>query len=503
MGVWKRACLYVTRKWVRSILLFVVFFVMELFLLTGLMMREGAKKAVDDTRHTFTTGLTIDWIMMPNAYDFLDEHINEKGELVMKIKLPFVKKEHIKELLAIDGVTGFYAKTQQVEAYTGLTVKPGHHAWLLDFLDGKYSEEYEGERESLEEFRGPSETEAHYNRFIPVYDSEWHPAFVNGALELVEGRHVRLGDEGKAVISDVVAQANGLKPGDKVKAQNSDIFTGELYGSIYETEIVGIYHVNFEQEITKWTYEDDILANTLFCAPGIEYWSRYENQIYTGADIIAEESEYNIGSMVLFVEDPMLLDSVKEKLLAFDAVDWKYYNIGSYDKDYKDALKPLFTVKKLSGVLIAVITSGALVILFLIFTMWMRSRRYEMDIFSSVGITKKNMLLQCMLECFCIGLLAFLAAVLLAGPVSEMMGNGLQAYLSSKSSPDAYEVTFQQGTQALEVDRLPAKGGHLAYEITPGKIIAVFLVMAQTSAVSVCIAFLRMFQARPHRQRHN
>jgi len=105
-------------------------------------MREGAKKAVDDTRHTFTTGLTIDWIMMPNAYDFLDEHINEKGELVMKIKLPFVKKEHIKELLAIDGVTGFYAKTQQVEAYTGLTVKPGHHAWLLDFLDGKYSEEY-------------------------------------------------------------------------------------------------------------------------------------------------------------------------------------------------------------------------------------------------------------------------------------------------------------------------------------------------------------------------
>lgn len=48
-------------------------------------MREGAKKAVDDTRHTFTTGLTIDWIMMPNAYDFLDEHINEKGELVIKI----------------------------------------------------------------------------------------------------------------------------------------------------------------------------------------------------------------------------------------------------------------------------------------------------------------------------------------------------------------------------------------------------------------------------------
>ena len=60
MGVVKRAYLYVMRKKVRSILLFLIFFVSGLFLLTGLSIKQGAKKAAEDVRKTLTAGLRIE-----------------------------------------------------------------------------------------------------------------------------------------------------------------------------------------------------------------------------------------------------------------------------------------------------------------------------------------------------------------------------------------------------------------------------------------------------------
>lgn len=48
MGVFKRAYLYVTRKKVRSILLFLIMLVTGLFLLVGLSIRASAQKAADE-----------------------------------------------------------------------------------------------------------------------------------------------------------------------------------------------------------------------------------------------------------------------------------------------------------------------------------------------------------------------------------------------------------------------------------------------------------------------
>ena len=79
MGVVKRAYLYVTRKKVRSILLFLIFFVSGLFLLTGLSIKQGAKKAAEDVRKTLTAGLRIE-TNIPDPYAITEDSINEDGE---------------------------------------------------------------------------------------------------------------------------------------------------------------------------------------------------------------------------------------------------------------------------------------------------------------------------------------------------------------------------------------------------------------------------------------
>ena len=191
MGIGKRAFLYITHKKVRSILLFLIFFVSALFLLTGISIKREAKNAAEEFKKTLTMGLKLD-TTMPYADGVVDESINADGEIVIKYTVPFIYERHIKEFLAIDGVSGFYCDNlQSKSAYTGLSLYPGYYSWCLDILDGKVIAEDEQKKRELElgymeDSRSHYERGAHTNRFLIVYDSEWHPAFVNGAAELTE-----------------------------------------------------------------------------------------------------------------------------------------------------------------------------------------------------------------------------------------------------------------------------------------------------------------------------
>lgn len=59
MGVFKRAILYLTRKKMRSILLFLLLFFMGLFMLAGLSIRSGADQAAEEMRKSISSGLEI------------------------------------------------------------------------------------------------------------------------------------------------------------------------------------------------------------------------------------------------------------------------------------------------------------------------------------------------------------------------------------------------------------------------------------------------------------
>lgn len=83
MGIGKRAFLYVTRKRMRSILLFLLFFASGLFFLMGLSIKQVAKKAAEDFQKTLTTGLRIEGKMVdPSSLWNISK--NEKGEDIIR-----------------------------------------------------------------------------------------------------------------------------------------------------------------------------------------------------------------------------------------------------------------------------------------------------------------------------------------------------------------------------------------------------------------------------------
>ena len=118
--------------------------------------------------------------------------------MVRTLKVPLLTRSKLKEILQIDGVQGYYTQMGHETLYTGLDVHPGGYSNSPDTLaeDGTDAE-------------GQSEEDAynfdvysHVNGFYLVDEGKWHPFFINGALELVEGRNIEAEDSGKAVISE-------------------------------------------------------------------------------------------------------------------------------------------------------------------------------------------------------------------------------------------------------------------------------------------------------------
>ena len=137
MGTWKRAYLYVTRKRMRSMLLFLIFLTAGLFLFIGISIRRSAGEAAEDFQKTLKTGLRVEG-MIVDAAAAMDITDNEKGEKVIRYKIPFMMEEHIEEFLAIDGVSGFYCESmERMNGYTGLSLHPGYYAWCMDIISGK------------------------------------------------------------------------------------------------------------------------------------------------------------------------------------------------------------------------------------------------------------------------------------------------------------------------------------------------------------------------------
>lgn len=488
----KRAWLYVRRKKARSIWMFMIMFVMGLFVLVGLSVRSSAKQAAEEVRKSIRTGIEVK-LKAISGNELAETYTNEKGETVIVPKVPLLTKPKLEQLLSIEGIDGFFANKGSDKLYTGLENHPGFYASVIQqYEENRLEDMDETEQKELVEL---CEFSSRANAFYQIQDGRWHPFFTNGALELVEGRHIKLGDIGKAVISEELAEKNGIRIGDTIEAQNYDFITKEKYGDIYKSEVVGIFRINFEQKVSEYTTEQDLLSNIIFTDEEIGYWSQVEYNTHYMRDVLARNE--NIGNITFFVEDPLILDEVREHLLEVDTIDWSYYDLTDYDDDYRVAAGPLLSMVRLSTALIAALVIGALVILSLILSMWIRSREREIGILLSVGVSKMAVVIQLLLECCLIALAAFCLAGLLAKPVTNRVGDALAKAVSPSENTGDYEVKGQEGTWDVVVNKLPKEQIILEYDIAPQTEALVLLAMLLVAVISVAVSSMHIISQNP------
>ena len=397
----KRALLYICRKKKFSILLFLLLALLFSACLMGIIMVRGLEDTQSTLRRTFAGSFYVstDW----NSVGTHPENVPG---------FEFLNDEMAERIGDFEGITAVNATAYDFLASDELTLIPGAHARYLketDPADASY-------KNKLYFTKSPSYA---FNSY-----SELAPEFRMGQYTLVKGRHITPEDTHVAIISDVLAEQNGLDVGDSYYVYDYDV-TGAFpnYNGIdFDLTIVGIYHVEAQQKTTKFTNESDIAANKVF------------SDIRTKVETQQLANDYVYYPFVyFFVDDPAHIDEIMAAEQERDDIPWEYYLIEADETEYASVAEPLRSMHTTIIVVTCIVAVVLLILLYLVLRMSLQSRRQETRVYRCLGYSKRNIWGQFVIEGVLLALLAFIPAAALAPPCTAAMGGAVENIVAAQN----------------------------------------------------------------------
>ena len=402
MNVYKRALLYVIRKKGKSLTLFLLLLLITVSVMVGISIRDGTAKAAENLRTTIGASFTMSGNI--NNLDFRD---NEAGYTAEKIPISLNTVEQIRN---IEGI-----KIYNAEQHTSVTV------WGIYYLSGMPSGSLSANTET-------------------AYQTD----FMNGILELAEGRHITEDDRDAALISDKLASENNLQVGSELILESASDDSREQTKVL----IVGLYSSDGKME-----YDND----TIFTTHDV-YWKLSRQKPFGYS-----------GNITFYVTDPKELNHIVEQVQQIASIQWEDYFIRINESEYKAVAYQIQTMERLTEILITVIAGVGFIVVALVLAMRIKNRIHEAGIFLSVGESAPQIMLQLICEILMIAALVFFVSPMLGrfivGQVEaalKNMGTVIAMSISLKTTAlqfllETLIIVFAVVTAALPVARMKPK----------------------------------------------
>ena len=402
MNVYKRALLYVIRKKGKSLTLFLLLLLITVSVMVGISIRDGTAKAAENLRTTIGASFTMSGNI--NNLDFCD---NEAGYTAEKIPISL---NTVEQMITVEGI-----KTYNAEQHTSVTAEGIYY--LSAMPSGSLS----------------ANTETAYQT-----------DFMNGILELAEGRHITEDDRDAALISDKLAAENHLQVGSELILKSA---SGDCEEQI-KVLIVGLYSSDGKME-----YDND----TIFTTHDV-YWKLSRQKPFGYS-----------GNITFYVTDPKELNHIVEQIQQITSIQWEDYFIRINESEYKAVAYQIQTMERLTEILITVIAGVDFIVVALVLAMRIKNRIHEAGIFLSVGESAPQIMLQLICEIFMITVLVFLVSLMLGrfivGQVEaalKNMGTVIAMPISLKTMAlqfllETLIIVFAVVTAALPVARMKPK----------------------------------------------
>lgn len=348
MTLWRRISIRLNRERKKAVVLAMAFFTLSLLTLTGIVLEEGVNSSLKELREQFFACLTIERTL--------------SEESVVSTQLA----EYVTEEVKPTGWTGknvFYLSMENIMLVPGLLVSQGDEA-------------------------------AQIAKFISCGDSRFVREFSIENYRIKEGRHLTREDEKKVIVSEALAEYNGLSLGDKVSGIVTDhllISAKQGIGAAYEYEIVGIFTLEGGEGETGSSQraECEMVENCLFVdeQSGLEILE----------DIHLREPQYTNG-ITLRVSDPAQLSDMYDKIISLPGYHWENFFINTNAAEYEQSAQPMTRMEKIVLVFMLIVVVICVSILIVLLTMWNHERIHEMAILLSIGCSKKDIFLQLFFE---------------------------------------------------------------------------------------------------------
>lgn len=453
--MFKRALIYLKRKYNRSILLFLLLFVISLSLSIGLSVWGSIDKVTKEVQRQLGTSFTIKIPKLDSENsDYYEPVTLYGGQGRRSYCGPMLNRDLAQQIMQIDGVTTYNGELEEWVCADNIKLISGMSEAIYQSTISRPEQlEYTLELEEKGEIGSFSYTEIRRTDTI-IYgnaDSSLYDKFRTGAFDLVEGRHITSEDKQKTLISDELAKQNDLKIGDTIHISSRGVHIMDfkdpkkILGEM-SLEVVGIFHVNGYQPTGEWVHEENITYNWLLADEDtVEKMGRIQDQNYY-VDFV---NDFCYENLTFFVDEPDRLDEIIAQVRKSGIEGVDILQISLDDTMYKSTVDPLNSIRNLITGLMLAIVVGCAIVLLIVFTMWVKSRRQEIAIYLSMGMDKALILGQMLIEAVIVAVIACAIAFPLSQPIADFAGNSMLASTIEEAQPEGEkEYSLEELRQA-------------------------------------------------------
>jgi len=259
-----------------------------------------------------------------------------------------------------------------------------------------------------------------------VTSSDQELNFASGALSLKEGRALTKDDSGKVLVHEELAKENNWTVGSKIKLKNFQNGDATVSSKEVTVEIVGIFNGKLSEQSTGLT--SDLTENRIY----MDY--------KTSQSLIGKEESNAIVHRAIFtVKDPSALEEVITKVKELP-LKWDEMQLSKNEQVFEQVASPIQNFKSLMTLLTSSVFVLAVIVLFLILLFTLRERIHEFGILMSVGISRKEIIAQILLELYTVAATSSIFALMLGSFVAKQFYTGL---LSSDEIPLQVKSLFE------------------------------------------------------------
>lgn len=448
----KNAFAYVTRKSLKSIVLFLIILAMSALSLMSLSIKDATRKASQETFRDITNSFSME--------------INRQVNPGTPRGGGNVKGEDIRKITESDDIESFVKRINSVADLVD-----------LDIIETEQTLQ----NQSPERARNFKRTVM----LTGVNDSSKETKFISGAYELVEGEHLKDQDKNKVLLHKDLAEKNHLKVGDKLKLKSNlfDADNEKRADETVEVEIKGLFDGHNKGGVTaaQELYENTLITDIHTAA--LVYGNTEDTAVYQDA--------------TFFVKGDKNLDQVIKNLGKLD-INWRAYNLIKSTSNYPALQQSINGIYGVANKLFvgSLVFAGIMVSLLLF--LWMNARKKEVAVLLSLGISKAQIFGQFVMELLFISLPAFIGSYFLADYASRKAGNAL---LNRVSGNVARQIARQASSSQLgggaEVDGFNKTLTNLDVQVVPQMLFYVVLFMSLVLLVSLTLASLGILKKNP------
>ena len=364
MNFVKRAYLYTTRKKVRTILLFSIILIMATLLIVCFSINSSSDMANSNVRRALKCGFTVNAKTLEKG---LDENI-------------------VNQILNIDGITDSYnLRSYTVAAYSDVSNNK------LKTRDDVGLKVYENA-----------------GRVVGDRYSEKDNYFTEEGFKLINGEHITPDKKQVALVHEDFANNNNLKIGDYIVLNNIE---GNEMG--VEVQIIGVFTSTRKSDTEEYMDTTNLFENIIF------------TDLNTISKLIYETDGENSQYGDFEVEDPEELDNLITEMKKIENVNWESCVITKNDSNFKNTKEALEGIQQIVSTAIIVIFIISIILIVLILNLWTKHRINEIAILLSVGISKKDIIWQQIIEILMVSVPAFILSYFTSSIATKIVGSKL------------------------------------------------------------------------------